>query len=47
MPLSVPQIEKIRKDDPVLAEILRQIVDYVNQNVEQKPGNKVEKPPAT
>lgn len=41
--LSVPQLEKIRQKDPVLAEILQMLIDYINRNVTPVVGDKVTK----
>lgn len=31
--LSVPQLEKLRAQNPVLAEALQKIIDHINANV--------------
>lgn len=44
MSLTLPNIDRIAKDNPRLAETLLKVQQFTNQNVAITPGNKVAAP---
>jgi hypothetical protein len=47
MPLSLPNLDRIAKDEIKIEEALKKVQDYTNQQVPTTPGNAVAAPPAS
>ena len=47
MAITIPNLDRIQKEDPKLGEALSKVRDYVNTNVTPAAGNKKAAPPAT
>lgn len=45
MAVTIPNLDKIQKDDPKAGEAFKRIKDYLNLNLPQAPGNRVPSPP--
>ena len=45
MALTIPNLDRVTKDDPLTGEALVKVQQYVNQNVTPVAGNKVPPPP--
>jgi hypothetical protein len=45
MALSVPNLDRLEKENPKLAETIRKIQNYINANVTPVAGNRVNPPP--
>jgi hypothetical protein len=43
--LTVPNLDRIAKDNPKLGELAKKVQDYVNANVTPVAGNRVPAPP--
>lgn len=45
MALTIPNVDRLSKDNPKLGEALKKVQDYTNQNVTPAGGNRIAPPP--
>lgn len=45
MPLNLPNLDRIAKENPKLGEALKKVQDYTNINVTPAAGNRIPPPP--
>ena len=47
MPLGIPNLDRISKDEPKVGEALKKVQDYTNTVAPVASGNAVQSPPST
>ena len=45
MALTIPNLDKLQKQDPKLGEALQKLQNYSNLNITPAPGNRTPRPP--
>ncbi len=45
MAVTIPNLDKIQKQDPKMGEALKKVQTYLNENVTPAPGNRTPVPP--